>query len=74
MCSNQIRTSYLFFLFTGSCIYFPFYLFTDEPRGAYSQLTEEQKKDVRVLAGIGYTVRGDSRPNAGIENCLCNWF
>lgn len=38
---------------------------SDEPRGAYSQLSDEQKREVRVLAGIGYSVRGDSRPTAG---------
>ncbi|KAK7024411.1 hypothetical protein SK128_026890 [Halocaridina rubra] len=43
---------------------------TDEPHGAFSQLSEEQKKDVRILAGIGYSVRGDSRPTAAGRLCL----
>ncbi|KAK3853682.1 hypothetical protein Pcinc_039788, partial [Petrolisthes cinctipes] len=49
--------------------YHPFTI-TDEPRGAYSQLTEEQKREVRVLAGIGYSVRGDARPTAAGRLCL----
>ncbi|XP_050707781.1 protein Skeletor, isoforms B/C-like [Eriocheir sinensis] len=45
-------------------------IITDEPHGAYSQLTEEEQKDVRVLAGIGYSVRGNSRPTAAGRLCL----
>lgn len=41
------------------------YTITDEPHGAYSQLSEEQRKDVNVLAGVGYSVRGEARPTAG---------
>ncbi|XP_064099107.1 protein Skeletor, isoforms B/C-like [Macrobrachium nipponense] len=45
-------------------------MITDEPHGGYSQLTEEQQKDVRVLAGIGYSVRGDPRPTTAGRLCL----
>ncbi|XP_045116491.1 protein Skeletor, isoforms B/C-like isoform X1 [Portunus trituberculatus] len=45
-------------------------IITDEPRGAYSQMSDEEKKDIRVLAGIGYSVRGDSRATAAGRLCL----
>lgn len=37
---------------------------TDEPVGGYEQLTEEQRKGVRVLAGVEFTRRGQPRPIA----------
>ena len=40
-------------------------IITDEPIGGYEQLTEEQRKDVRVLAGVEFTRRGQPRPIAG---------
>lgn len=68
------NTKYRFLVEGGSNPYDPKsyhpMIITDEPHGAYSQLTEEQKKDVRVLAGIGYSVRGDSRPTAAGRMCL----
>lgn len=45
-------------------------IITDEPHGAYSQLSEEQRKDVNVLAGVGYSVRGEARPTAAGRLCL----
>ena len=38
---------------------------TDEPLGGYEQMTEEQRKDIRVLAGVEFTRRGQPRPTAG---------
>lgn len=68
------NTKYRFLVEGGSNPYDPKsyhpMIITDEPHGAYSQLSEEQQKEVRVLAGLGYTVRGDSRPTAAGRLCL----
>ncbi|XP_069188345.1 protein Skeletor, isoforms B/C isoform X2 [Procambarus clarkii] len=68
------NTKYRFLVEGGSNPYDPRsyhpLIITDEPHGAYSQLSEEQQKEVRVLAGIGYSVRGDSRPLAAGRLCL----
>ncbi|XP_076046264.1 cytochrome and DOMON domain-containing protein knickkopf [Oratosquilla oratoria] len=68
------NTEYRFKVEGGSSPYNPTtyhpLIITDEPHGGYSQLTEDQKKSVRVLAGIEYTRRGDSRPSAAGRLCL----
>ncbi|KAA0183963.1 hypothetical protein HAZT_HAZT009845 [Hyalella azteca] len=46
-------------------------IITDEPHGGFSQLSEAQKSQVRVLAGVDYTQRGDIRPMRGGR--LCEW-
>lgn len=67
-------TKYRFMVQGGSNPYDPKsyhpLIITDEPHGAYSQLTEEERKNVLVLAGIGYSVRGDPRPTAAGRLCL----
>ncbi|XP_063612833.1 protein Skeletor, isoforms B/C-like [Penaeus indicus] len=68
------NTKYRFLVEGGSSPYDPQnyhpMIITDEQHGAYSQLTEEQRKDVTVLAGVGYSVRGDIRPTAAGRLCL----
>lgn len=68
------NTKYKFLVEGGSSPYDPQnyhpLIITDEPHGAYSQLSEEQRKDVNVLAGVGYSVRGDARPTAAGRLCL----
>lgn len=68
------HTKYRFLVEGGSNPYDPQtyhpLIITDEPHGAYSQLSEEKQREVRVLAGIGYSVRGDSRPTAAGHLCL----
>ena len=41
-------------------------IITDEPIGGYELMTENQRKGVRVLAGVEVTRRGQPRPTAGI--------
>jgi len=41
-------------------------IITDEPIGGYEQMTEEQRKNIRVLAGVEFTRRGQPRPTAGM--------
>ena len=44
-------------------------IITDEPMGGYEQMTEDERKKTRVLAGVEFTRRGQPRPTAGnIEN------
>jgi len=50
--------------------YHPF-MVTDEPVGGYDRLTQEQRKKVRVLAGVQFTRRGLSRPTSAGR--LCMW-
>lgn len=46
-------------------------IITDEPVGGYEQMTEEERKKTRVLAGVEFTRRGQPRPTAGtIQNPL----
>lgn len=40
-------------------------IITDEPIGGYEQFNEEQRKGIRVLAGVEFTRRGQPRPIAG---------
>jgi len=49
--------------------YHPF-IITDEHVGGYDRLTEEQRKNVRVLAGVEFTWRGKPRPNSAGPLCL----
>jgi len=49
--------------------YHPF-MITDEPIGGYDRLTEYQRKQVRVLAGVEFTRRGLSRPTSAGRLCL----
>lgn len=41
-------------------------IITDEPMGGYEQMTEEERKKTRVLAGVEFTRRGQPRPTAGM--------
>ncbi len=41
-------------------------IITDEPIGGYETFSEEQRKEIRVLAGVEFTRRGQPRPIAGI--------
>lgn len=45
-------------------------IITDEALGGYEQMTEEQRKDIRVLAGVEFTRRGQPRPTAAGRLCL----
>lgn len=40
-------------------------IITDEPRGGFDKLSDEQQSKVRVLAGVEYSRRGRPRPTAG---------
>lgn len=44
--------------------YNPF-IITDEPHGGYERLTDQAQKQVKVLAGVQFTLRGQPRPIAG---------
>nr|XP_018911611.1 PREDICTED: protein Skeletor, isoforms B/C [Bemisia tabaci] len=45
-------------------------IITDEPHGGFDRLKEEEQKNVRVLAGIQFTLRGQPRPTAAGALCL----
>jgi len=45
-------------------------IITDEPVGGYEQMTEEERKKTRVLAGVEFTRRGQPRPTAAGRLCL----
>ncbi|CAL4081060.1 unnamed protein product, partial [Meganyctiphanes norvegica] len=68
------NVKYKFYIEGGSYAYDPRtyhpMIITDEPYGAYSQLDEDQKKEVRILAGIGYTGRGEVRPTKAGRLCI----
>jgi len=50
--------------------YHPF-IITDEPVGGYNRLTEKQRRNVRVLAGVKFTRRGVAEGQAAGR--LCKW-
>ena len=64
-------TTYKFSVYGGSNPYDPTnyhpLIITDEPVGAFSQMRDEQKKEVRIFAGVETSVRGDLRPKRGNE-------
>lgn len=45
-------------------------IITDEPIGGYETFSEEQRKEIRVLAGVEFTRRGQPRPIAAGRLCL----
>jgi len=45
-------------------------IITDEPMGGYEQMTEDERKKTRVLAGVEFTRRGQPRPTAAGRLCL----
>jgi hypothetical protein len=49
--------------------YHPF-IITDEPIGGYDRLSEEQRKNVRVLGGVEFTRRGEARGTSSGRLCL----
>ena len=49
--------------------YHPMVISTD-PRGGYERLSDKQKRDVRVLAGVDYTRRGQVQATAAGRLCL----
>lgn len=44
-------------------------IITDDPHGGYEHLNEQAQKQVKVLAGIQFTLRGQPRPTTG-KICL----
>jgi len=46
-------------------------IITDEPHGGYEHLSEQAQKQVKVLAGVQFTLRGQPRPVAGNTRCFC---
>ncbi|CAN7992951.1 unnamed protein product [Ixodes hexagonus] len=50
--------------------YHPMYI-TDSPIGGYAKLTDEQKKSVKIYAGIQFDRRGRPQPSAAGR--LCAW-
>ena len=45
-------------------------IITDEPHGGYERLSEQAQKQVKVLAGVQFTLRGQPRPVAGNNHHL----
>ncbi|CAG0919956.1 unnamed protein product [Notodromas monacha] len=55
---------------TGASFYHPF-IITDEPHGGYGLLTDEERQEIRTLAGVTFTRRGLPGPVAA--GPLCMW-
>lgn len=49
-----------------SAEYYNPFIITDEPHGGYERLSEQAQKQVKVLAGVQFTLRGQPRPIAGM--------
>lgn len=45
-------------------------MISDEPRGGYESMSEEERRQVRVLAGVEFTRRGQPRPTSAGRLCL----
>uniref|UniRef100_A0A1B6DSH2 DOMON domain-containing protein n=3 Tax=Clastoptera arizonana TaxID=38151 RepID=A0A1B6DSH2_9HEMI len=45
-------------------------IITDEPHGGVERLSEQAQKNIRVLAGVQYTLRGQPRPTSSGPLCL----
>ncbi|KAK7603035.1 hypothetical protein V9T40_003034 [Parthenolecanium corni] len=53
-----------------SAEYYNPFIITDEPHGGYERLSEQAQKQVKVLAGVQFTLRGQPRPIAAGPLCL----
>lgn len=53
--------------------YHPFYI-TDDPNGGYSKLKEEERKNVRIFAGIEFDRKGRPNPTSAGRLCLWSYF
>lgn len=53
-----------------SAEYYNPFIITDEPHGGYERLNEQAQKQVKVLAGVQFTLRGQPRPIAGTVEIL----
>lgn len=51
----------------SSNLYHPL-IITDELHGGYDKLSDAAQSNIRVLAGVEFTRRGQPRPTAGLWN------
>ncbi|XP_075229163.1 cytochrome and DOMON domain-containing protein knickkopf [Lycorma delicatula] len=53
-----------------SAEYYNPFIITDEPHGGVERLSEAAQKQIRVLGGVQYTLRGQPRPTSAGPLCL----
>ncbi|XP_039278972.1 protein Skeletor, isoforms B/C [Nilaparvata lugens] len=66
--------TYAFRIFGGnnphSAEFYNPFIITDEPHGGVERLSEAAQKQIRVLGGVQYTLRGQPRPTSAGPLCL----